>query len=93
MNIIQERKNEKITKFINNYSFNNWFNYNYFLICIQYINSFDIKMKEFRLYLKYSGLGLLTAGAVGYIWKGNSYIISGLLILGGLLFISGMARR
>jgi len=51
-------------------------------------------MKEdFRFYLKYIGLGLLTAGAVGYIWKGNGYIISGLLILGGLLFISGMVRR
>ena len=49
--------------------------------------------KDWRFYLKYIGLGLLTAGAVDYIWKGNGYIVSGLLILGGLLFISGMIKK
>ena len=51
-------------------------------------------MKEnWRFYLKYIGLGLLTAGAVGYIWKGSNYNVSGLLILGGLLFISGLVKN
>ena len=49
--------------------------------------------KDFSFYLKYIGLGLLTAGAVGYIWKGYNYIISGLLTLGILLFISGMMKN
>ena len=50
-------------------------------------------MVNLKFYLKYISLGLLTAGAVGYIWKGYNYNVLGLLILGGLLFISGLVKR
>jgi len=44
-------------------------------------------------YLKYIGLGLLVAGAIGNIWKGYNYNVLSLYILGALLFISGLIRK
>jgi len=44
-------------------------------------------------YLKYIGLGLLVAGAIGNAWKGYNYNVLSLYILGALLFISGLIRR
>ena len=41
--------------------------------------------KNLRLILRYSGLGLLTAGAISRIYKGFNYTILGLYILGGII--------
>ena len=49
--------------------------------------------KNSNFYLKYIGLGLLTAGAINHIWKGYNYNMLGLYILGALLFISGLIRK
>ncbi len=49
--------------------------------------------KNPNFYLKYIGLGLLTAGAIGHIWKGYNYNVLSLYILGVLLFISGIIGK
>lgn len=49
--------------------------------------------KNSGFYLKYIGLGLLIAGAIGQIYKGFNYTILGLYFLGGLLVISGWIRK
>jgi len=50
-------------------------------------------MVSLGFYLKYIGLGLLVAGAIGHIWKGYNSNVLGLYILGALLFISGLIRK
>ena len=48
---------------------------------------------DLRLVAKWIGLGFITVGVIGQIYKGFNYTILGLYILGVLLFLSWVVKK